>query len=91
MTKPVTTSFVLSVAGVEGIPLTIKDCDGAEIPLIEEINRIANVLALLKWRGTATFTINTSTGDQCWTCIVTFTDDIPTGVWNNTNHHLQGS
>jgi len=89
VTKP--HSYVLSVAGTDGVfaELCTATATETEFYLLDEINRIAKALELVKFRGTATFQIATNTGDLAWTCIVTFSDDAPKGIWNNTNHHAE--
>ena len=90
MTKALT--YTLSVAGADGVfvPLLGASAADTDMALLTEIDKIAKALAIVQFRGVATFQIAASTGDLCWTCNVTFTDDLPTGVWNNTNHHFQG-
>ncbi len=90
MTKPLT--YTMSVAGADGVfvPFSGASAADTDMALLNEMNDIARALSIIKFRGTAMFQIAASTGDLCWTCVVTFTDDLPQGVWNNTNHHFQG-
>lgn len=81
-------NFILTIASPTGPAVQIAN-GVLQLDLITEINRIAAALAALNYRGSATFTIS-SNGDLYWTCIVTFTDANPNGVWNNTNHHAPG-
>ena len=81
--------FVSTMAGdptVPGLVTQLSTCIGGYSPLDSEINNIVKALALVKFHGTITFTIATTTGDLYWTSIVTFTDDIPNGIWNTTNN-----
>jgi hypothetical protein len=82
----------MSVAGADGayVPLSTASAADTDMALLNEMNRIAQAFAVAKFRGSVNFQIATSAGDLCWTCNVTFTDDIPGGVWNNINHHFQG-
>jgi hypothetical protein len=89
-TKPL--NYVLSVAGADGVYKPVCTASEAETQhaLTDQINRMVKALVVLKFRGVAIFQIATDAGDLCWTSIVTFTDDIPEGVWNTTNHHFKG-
>jgi hypothetical protein len=87
MTKQI--QFVSTMAGATGAPIQLSTCMGGWSPLDLEINNIVKALALVQFRGTVTFTVSTSTGDPYYTSIVSFTNDIPNGLWNTTNHHPQ--
>ena len=89
MIKPMT--YLMSVAGADNVfvPISTASAADTDMALLNEMDRITKAFAIVKYRGTASFQITTSAGDLCWTCNVTFTDDIPNGVWNNTNHHFR--
>jgi hypothetical protein len=90
MTKPIT--YILSLANADGVLKPLCSATETETihALTDQINRTAKALVMLNYRGTAIFQIATDAGDLCWTSIVTFTNDIPEGVWNTTNHHYNG-
>lgn len=81
------TMFVLSMAGADGVPVQLSTCGGAEAPLFDDINAIAKALTIVKFRGTVTFTITTTNGVLYWTVLISYTDDIPNGVWNTVDEH----
>jgi hypothetical protein len=74
------------MALADDVPIQLSTCSGGWSPLDSEINNIVKALALVKFRGVVIFVITGDT-DPYWTSVVTFTDDLPNGNWNTTNHH----
>ena len=81
-------TFISTMAGVDSVPVQLSMCVGGWSPLDNEINNIVKALAIVKYRGAVTFVISCA-GDPYFTSVVSFTDDIPNGIWNTTNHHPQ--
>jgi hypothetical protein len=84
-----TKQFTLTMAGADGVPEVIDTANGGYSPLDATINSVAKALTVVKFRGTVVFTISTTAGELFFTSVVTFTEDIPTGIWNTTDHHAQ--
>lgn len=85
---PVKKKFVLIMTGTDGVPVELSTSLNNLLNLSADINQSVKVLYAVQFRGTITFTISCD-GDLFWTSIITFTDDIPTGIWNNTDHHAK--
>jgi hypothetical protein len=54
----------------------------SERDLFEKVNAIATAFRVIEYRGTALFSI-TKDGNSFWSSTVTFTDDMPNGIWSS--------
>jgi len=80
MTKP---RFSLRVYAPDGVPVETASNNVTELAMIEQANSIIKALGILRFRGSVVLDV-CDNGRSLWGATVTFTDDLPHGIWSVT-------
>lgn len=80
------TIFNLTIAkGGAPVHLASSRTESGEQEMLDQATTVGKALAVAEFKGTVQFEI-TKNGNSLWSSSVTFTQDKPTGFWNNVRH-----